>query len=203
VPFTPESFDAARGRLLNELVLLHDAWDQYMILGASPQNAAVLNKCASWFFGLVQRTVLREVLLGLSRVTDPMGKGKRLNLVLDTLLHDPALESRPDVHSAITEAIATAKKTVAPMRIHRHKYIAHLDHAVALGDTSELVKGVTTEGITAAIRAVEEPYRIHSLRVRGIDPSFEVASLGDATALLKVLENSDRWRRHLELNKPQ
>lgn len=198
-PLAPEAFDDARRRLWNELVGVHDSWYQYEVLGESPERAAMLSACAGWFFGLVQRLLLREVLLGLSRLTDNAATGRNTNLVLHTLLQDPALIAHPETARRISDAIATATSAVAPMRVHRHKYIAHLDHAVALGQPGSLPSGVSRETISAAVNLVEEPYRIHSRTIRESEPSFEVSTTGGAPALIRILETSDRWQRFKQI----
>ena len=51
---TPEEFDEWRKRLWDEIVGLHDAREQYLVLfGYSPERLEMLNACAAWFFGLI------------------------------------------------------------------------------------------------------------------------------------------------------
>jgi len=126
---TSEEFDDSRKRLWDEIVLLHDAREQYLLLfGHSPERLEMLNACAAWFFGLVQRALLREQILGISRLTDPVKMGAKTNLVLRSLLADPALLGKGAVLAELEVAIGEAEATAKPIRAHRHKYIAHLDH---------------------------------------------------------------------------
>src|SRR5690349_12883241 len=85
-------------RLGEEIVLLHDAWTQYKYLfAASPERVDLLNACARWFFALSQMALFREILLGISRLTDPLEQGKHTNLVLASLARSPELAERPEV----------------------------------------------------------------------------------------------------------
>ena len=64
----PVDFDKVRGRIGNELVMLNDAWSQYRFLFASPDRVEILNACGEWHFATTQRLLLREVILGISRL---------------------------------------------------------------------------------------------------------------------------------------
>jgi hypothetical protein len=106
---TAEEFDASRKRLWDEIVMLHDVWDQYEELFAhSSERVRMLNACAGWFFNLTQRVLLRETILGISRVTDPAKTRAFDNLALEFLLRDPALSRQPEVEGDLRAAITKA-----------------------------------------------------------------------------------------------
>ena len=86
-----KAFADTRTRIWNEIVSLHDAWAQYRYLfNESNERVQLLNTCASWFFATTQRLLMREVILGISRLTDPVKFGRFDNLVLSSLLLSPA-----------------------------------------------------------------------------------------------------------------
>src|SRR6266566_7380600 len=101
-----ESFDARRKRLWDELVILHDAWAQYSFLfNESQERIELLNACARWYFGTTQRLLMREVILGVSRLTDPPKTGKHANLVLASLLDDPSIDKHRGLRGELDKAI--------------------------------------------------------------------------------------------------
>src|SRR5689334_5852673 len=103
------AFDDIRLRIGNELAILNDAWSQYTFLFASPSHVEILNACARWHFATTQRLLLREVILGISRLTDPPSQGKNQNLVLATIVQDPALETRPALREKLNGLVSEAR----------------------------------------------------------------------------------------------
>jgi hypothetical protein len=192
-------FEGARKRLWDDLVTLHDAWAQYRYLFTDPERVEILNACGRWFFGLVQRLLLREVLLGISRLTDPPSQGKQANLVLASLLEDPALDRDSDVSREMKVAIAAVVARAAGVRLHRHKYIAHRDHETAVRLSEEPLPGLTVQEITDLISAMGAVYSLHNLRMRGMDTSFALEMLGGADAVVQILADSDCWREWQEV----
>ena len=129
-PLTPE----LRKRLCDELVYLRDTWTQLSSLFAtSDEVISVLNATAPSFFAGVRRVYMREVLLAISRLTDPARVSGRDSLTIRALLEDPAVDSFPGLRGELTDAIDGAVAAAAPARAHRNKYIAHLDNATAIG----------------------------------------------------------------------
>jgi hypothetical protein len=192
---TPAEFEAGRQRLWNELVNLHDTWDEYRLLFAdSADRLEMLNACAPWFFGRTQRLLMREVILGLSRLTDNAKTSGRKNLIIDFLLEDPELDRASAAFMELKTAVSDAREAAKPFRTHRHKYIAHLDHEVAVA-SEELLPGLSRVAITAAITALEAAYNVHNGRMKDAHAIFELRPLGGAQALVRILENSDRWAR--------
>jgi hypothetical protein len=195
-----EEFEASRKRLWDELVMLHDAWDQYETLFGDPQTVRMLNACAGWFFALTQRLLLRETILGISRVTDPAKTGQFENLTLEVLLHDPVLLEHRETEAVLRAAITAAVDAAGPIRTHRHKYIAHLDHQTATGTADVPLPGLPRGSIGTVVKAIEDAYQVHSQQVRDAHTFFDVDAPLDARALVRILEASERWRRYRELN---
>jgi hypothetical protein len=199
---TPEEFDSWRIRLWDEIVGLHDAREQYISLfGHSPCRIEILNACAAWFFGVIQRTLFREQILGISRLTDQERTGSKSNLVLRSLLSDPALADRPEVIAELEAAIAAAENAAEPIRTHRHKYIAHLDHAVAIGASDSLLPQLKRGQVDEAVTLIESAYNIHGSRIRDSHAFFSVETSRGAEALVAALETSERWRSFCEIKR--
>ena len=192
--------EADQDRLWNELVLLRDAWTQYTILfGGTAERVAMLNTCAGWFFGTTQRLLLREVILGVSRLTDPSELGKHANLTVRILLVDPAVDSVAGLREELSALVQKAVDAAKDLRVHRSKFIAHLDHATALGSPESPLPGLPRQAVEDAVATLEAAFSLHSTRVRHRDRSFRLASLGGADALVGILEKSERWKDHQDL----
>lgn len=101
----------------NELVVTHDVWEQYTYLfNDSPDRIRMLNACARWFFGTTQRVMMREVVLGISRLTDPPTTGKFPNLVLSSLLTDPVFPEHKGLPQELDAAITHLQLLAKPIR---------------------------------------------------------------------------------------
>ena len=195
-------FDTARSRLFDQLVMLHEHWAQWQkLFGESKERVTLLNACAPWFFNVLQGLLIREVLLAISRLTDPVGSGQRTNLVIRTLLSDPALKQRPEVTTELESAVIASEQAAEKFRTHRNKYIAHLDHAVAVGSGERLVPGVSAEEITDVVQKLEEAYNAHGVSMRETTTFFDLTPLGGVDALVRALEGSDRWAKWQELQR--
>ena len=190
--------DFEPGRLIwDQLVLLNNAWHTYDVLyrRAGPTDA-LLDRSARWFFHSHRRLLIGEILLAISRLTDPESMGGRRNLVLATILQDPVLANQSEIRARLATEIQTLVESAQPITRHRHKYIAHLDHEVALGKAPP-PPPVSWQEIDAIIRQAEAIYREYAL-AGGSDVSFELAALGDANHLIRKLEDADRWARHVQ-----
>ena len=195
-------FDARRTKLWNELVMLHDAWEQYSYLfNTSQERIQLLNACARWFFGSTQRLILRDVILGVSRLTDPPRSGKRANLVLSSLLDDPAIDNYHGLREELAQRLSKLKLDAAPLRHHRDKYIAHLDEPTAIEASANPLPGIKKNLIPEIIADMGKIYNLHGTRTRDSHTIFELSALGSAESLVAILEKSEHWATWQEWNK--
>ena len=194
------TFDAASDRIWNEIVILRDSWSQYRELyETSNERITMLNACARWFFGSHQRLLLREIILGISRLTDPARTGKYDNLTLWTLLLDPQLQGRDDLRKELEVAIEAATQAAEDVRTHRHKYIAHLDRDTAIAASLNPLPRLKKSSLAEILDRIQAAYKIHTSKGRKIDRLFDLSPLGSAKALLDILEQSERWRLYRSL----
>jgi hypothetical protein len=148
----------------------------------------MLNGCAGWFFYVTQRALLRETVLGISRLTDsPKG-----NLTIAILLRDPALQGLPNVRAELEQAIQEVHTSAAKLRTHRNKVLAHLDLVTAT-KTAKPLPTVLKEEITDTIKLLVKVYNVHNHGVHDTEMFFDVLGAGDANELARVLEESEKW----------
>ena len=168
-----------------------------------PERVAMLNACARWFFGSTRRLLIREVLLGIARLTDSPRIGALDNLTVAILLRDPALKGQARVRARLRRRIASAIKIAQPIRTHRNKDIAHLDHALVQGASTVVLPKVPSGTVSKVLRALAAAYNEHGRSVLNTDTSFELRPLGSVDALIRILESSDRWAKVRTLNNPK
>jgi hypothetical protein len=191
------TFDVARKRLWDELVNLHHAWDQFLKLYAhSEDRVKVLNASARSFFAGLQRLLIRDVILSISRLTDPPRSLGKANLVLWSILDDQRLVDRPQLKEQLECEIREVRDMAGPVRKHRNTYIAHLDHATAVGTSVDPLPGVTRGLVDQLIARMEAAYHTYRSQLDETDVSFELSALGDVDQLASALEGGQQWREH-------
>ena len=170
--------------LWNEVVWLHAKWIQYRQLYAhSPERVAFLNNVAGHFFGVVQRTLLDDVLLHLARLSDPP-KSNRL-----TLQRLPKLALDPALGKELKGLVQAACRACDSARSSRNRRIAHTDFACALASTFDpLPSRADVEAALSAIRAVLHRLEAHYWQSETGYEHFCAAG-GDADSLVRYLLN--------------
>ena len=151
----------------DHLVLLRDLWSQYEYLFMQgPERVALLNGSARWFFYSVQKSYETELVLGISRLTDPPGEGSRANLTIAVILDDPQVEAAGDLRKDLESAIKEAKDAAEILRVHRNKRLAHLDRDVASGKADSL-PALKLSAFGAALGHLERAYHRYGLEIEG------------------------------------
>lgn len=174
---------------LNQQVLeLHLVWDQYtQLFGEGEETVHLLNKTAGLFFMVVQDGLWDNVLLGVSKLTDPAQTGKNKNLSirsLPDLIADGTLRGR--VLDLCDEALIKAEHA----RDHRNKRIAHQDQkyfydreAQPLGGVSRALVKEMLQAITAVMNEINVFYADTTMFYDSI------SSGGDAAWLVHKLKS--------------
>lgn len=92
-----------------------------------------------------------DVILRLSRLTDRAQQGGQENLSLWALLDDIC---DPTLKSKIKNLIEEAKARIAPLKVHRHKRIAHFDLHVALQSPDVNLPSIDNQSVDEALWVV-------------------------------------------------
>ena len=188
----PNKFDAISDRLFTELSHLNKLWSEFVYLyGDSPERTEFLGRTGKWFFATIQRLMIRELILASSRLTDPLETGRRRNLTPEALLADPRLT--PELASELRSDFARAQSIAGPIRKNRNKAIAHLDHVVALDKT--ILPKIPRATMEELIPLLESIHRRHREATMKAGPSYEIAALGSAAAIVKRLEEAEEHRK--------
>lgn len=182
-----QDFLNIRNRLFDELVLTGDLWAQYKSLFmTSGERVARLNEHAGWFFKTVQRAYVQQLVLSISRLTDPAESSGRRNVSVAALMDDPRLENREPFRTELAKMVSDVQAQAWPVRRHRNRAVAHLDHAAAFGyeplpDFSLSLLGE----VVAALGAIHNSY---GAEILDRDASYEIYPMGSTDALVEALE---------------
>jgi hypothetical protein len=192
-------------RLWNECAWLHLKWNQYVALfGSKPSRVGILNAAAPTFFRIIQDTLWEDVLLHISRLTDPPRSIGKDNLTLHRL---PALVDQ-ELSSDIENLVKKAQTACAFARDWRNRHIAHRDLDLALGQNATALAKASRANVHAALAsivavldAVEAHYE-HSTTAYGVLPSF--AGAEDLLFVLRDgIQTDEERRKRLSAGKPR
>jgi len=176
--------------LYNDVSWLHVKWGQYRQLFAkSERRIDVLNQAAGHFFRLLQDALFENVLLDLSRLTDPVqtGSGRKAqqNLSLQRLPSVVPDSLRPEVAILVQGALDACS---AP-RIWRNKTLAHRDLAIALATAEDPLPGISRADVEAALDAFRKLLNRLERHYCGSQVAYEIdlGSIGEADQLVYYL----------------
>lgn len=100
------------------------------LFDSGPDNIALLNASGAEVFGLFQRLALDDVIMALSRLTDPASSGRNKsdeNANIKYLLQNATDSLDQDTNAELQASLARLEDHVKNLRVHRNKALAHAD----------------------------------------------------------------------------
>lgn len=155
-----EKMGSERGKqfyaLWTEMIWLHMKWGEYVdLFGAGPNRLELLNETAPVFFWMVENVLWEDLLLHISRLTDPPETCGKLNLTIQNLPRfiDASMKE------ALDKLIAMALEKTAFARDWRNRRLAHLDLDLAIGNTEiRPLKDATKMQMLDALTAIRDVF---------------------------------------------
>jgi hypothetical protein len=184
--------------LWKDLTWLHIEWQEYKeLFGKSESRIALMNDTAPQFFVSLDRVLFQDIVLSLSRLSDPPGTGGQQNL---TLLRLPSLIRDAALRAQCNAALDDFSLKTQFARNWRHRRFAHreLDHATDAG--AHPLAHASRVDIEAALTAARTAMNLLELHFQGNSVAYEYSSgsNGGASALLWFLDaglEADQLRR--------
>jgi hypothetical protein len=109
----------------NDVVWLDVKVSEFGILYGSNQNIEMLDEAAFHFFSFLQDVLIEDIILHISRLTDPKESGRLPNLVLESLLY---LIRDRDFYAEMASLYQNVVDSSKACRKYRNKRIAHNDY---------------------------------------------------------------------------
>ncbi|MCK4394263.1 hypothetical protein KAX17_15290 [Candidatus Bipolaricaulota bacterium] len=199
--------------LWNNIASLHLNWKNYRILfGTSLERVELLNHTAAAFFALLERVLRHEVVMSITRLTDPPASdraGERTNASLQRLIKDlkPYVDS--EFHDELDQAAKELRNHCKPIRDLRDKLLAHSDLATALEYHSKPLPGLsraymedTLERIRNLMGKIEERFRGSATQHQHVISARDAESLVDALEQARKYEQVKRREFHTKYGLP-
>ena len=87
----------------------------------------LLNDTAETFFTSIYHVLMREFVLSVSALTDPLKTAGKDNLVVGQVCHLPEVIAHPTLATEVAKLLEQVRLSAASLREYRNKYVAHLD----------------------------------------------------------------------------
>jgi hypothetical protein len=192
------SADSAKvvDRLEKHIIELHAEWKMLLeLFGTSAERSAFLGTVAGVFFDTVYRTFLRDILLGISRLTDPLSTAGRDNLVLERLRLLPEVSVDTELSCQVAATFAEIKSAASNIRAYRNKYLAHLDLPASLRPDPEVLPGIKRKDIDTVLERIAALFNLIEQKLRDSTTIFSlVGTHPGPQALLLRLEDAEAFR---------
>lgn len=177
------------GVVNNQAIQLSLRWKLFcQLFDSGTENIELLNRSGSNVFGLFQRLVLDDVMISLSRLTDPEKSFGNENASVRNVLTKAKASLPADTIAEVESLNKELENHVLNIRKYRNKALAHadLDHAL---NVSEL-PSVTYDELEKAMKVLQEIVnKVASSAFHwttSFDPIIQYGCGGDS--LLKILK---------------
>ena len=188
--------------LRNQLAWLHIKWGEYRELFAhSEERIELLNKTAPAFFSFLERTLFEDVLLHISRLSDPPSTKGDSNLTLHALLRltrDQALKL--ELEGLLRDVDAKARFA----RDRRNRALAHKSLLTYRGEHPQPLAHASRQTVEEALAAMGAVLNHLEQRFLNAREAYEwaIEPLGGVANLVMFLEFGQRAHEERLRNPP-
>ena len=115
---------------------------------------ASLNSTAPDFFALLQQLLVHNIFLCIARLTDKPEIGGRENLTLSRLVLELSDQKYSELHIRLDEKCKRIEDMSVPVRLYRHKLLAHADRVECLKANTDLGEKITIKLIRELLEQI-------------------------------------------------
>ena len=153
----PAEVAAVYDPLYQDICWLQAKWIVFrQLYAADPKNVELMNASAPTFFRIYEDLSANDILLTISRLTDPRRTFSGDNLSLPQLVSRVDSQAHPALHAELTQLLSEAAEKCAFARTLRNKLLAHNDLASKLQTNVDPLPKVTLVKIEDALRAIKK-----------------------------------------------
>ncbi|HKU73982.1 MAG TPA: hypothetical protein VJR02_08695 [Pyrinomonadaceae bacterium] len=194
----PSEIRAVFTALQDEVFWLHAKWNIHrQLFGTSEERIDLLNDFGPDLFQIIYDSLLHDVLLTMSRLTDPATSFKKENLTLSRLTN---MIEETDYKDLLTEIRALQTKTdehCEPFRRMRNRVIAHNDLAAALSHHHDPLPDITRQMIDNGLSSIRDYMSAIDTFFDATETDYKQPHLrGDGDSLIHYLEEVRAYHQH-------
>jgi len=171
----------------NEILTITYMWDEYEELyGTKESRIDILNESAPTFFYLVEKVMRENILLGITRLTDPPVMNGKKNVSINAI---PDFLNDTDLKSQINKKLKILKSSTQFCRDWRNRHIAHTDYNLRIDSQAKPLEASTRKKIKQALDEIQNVFNVISSKFINTTYMFDALRSRDgALDLLYTLE---------------
>jgi len=198
-----EALEGVFSELQAEVLDLHKRRDIFIELFDKDTRVELLNRSASYVFGVVQDLLWDDIVLRISRLTDPAEAGRSGQYRRLSVQRLPLLLSDNVLRAEVEQLVAIAVSASNPLREHRNATIAHLDLDTSLGRRVTPLPPVTRGELSKALARVTDILQAIQMHYFASTMAYDSVAPFGPDMLFRVLkdglrhevERQERWKR--------
>ncbi len=176
----------------DEVIWLHAKWINFrQVYAVSEEQINLLNRVASTFFYIVQEMFWTDIILTLSRLTDPKKSNKKENLTFDRLVYEIDTQKHPELSAGVINDLNILKDICIPFRDRRNRIVAHIDLATALKVHSEPIPGISRQMVEDVLKVIRQLMNRIEIYFTNSETGYQhFIQTGDGESLIWVLKDA-------------
>jgi len=185
--------------LWQEVANLHSRWKIFsQLFAVSEERVDLLREMAPSFFGVLHDTFRDDILMALSRITDPSRTGKKENLSLVLLVERIDASKYPEIRKEADILVAAILTHCAPFRDLRNRNLAHKDLPSVLRYHTNPLPGISRDMIEHALRTIRSLMNSIQRYFDQAETAYEhIIQRGDGEDIVFYLEQAKEYQIHL------
>jgi hypothetical protein len=197
-PSMPPDVKTIFETLQEDVIWVHAKWKVFrQLFGTSEKRIAILNDFAPDFFQIVHDGLIYDILLTMSRLTDPAETSKKENLTLDRLLLMLKRNEDEDFIGGIERDLESLKHECQPFRDIRNRRIAHSDLGTALDYHPNPLPGVSREMIETTLKSFRNLLNEIEKHFDGNETEYVDFDLrGDGDSIIHYFKEAKAYHQH-------
>lgn len=195
-PKLPSQIQELWASLLSDVVWLHGKWIIYrQLFGANKERVDLLNESAGTFTSIIQRVLLHDIQISISKIGDPAGTGSRTNLTLRRLQLEVGNIGEATLANSMDSPLFAFETLCDKIRHRRNKWIAHNDLQTRLDEKAAPLTGPSRNEIEQALEAMRAVMHCVEFHYKAQQTAFEhFVMQEDGEHLISALLRGKRYR---------
>lgn len=190
-----QDFGSLLFTLHNEITWLTFRWIEFKELyGTKESRIELMNEVAPFFFFTIQKILRENLMLGISRITDPSETFGKKNASIKGI---PAFITDDFFKKELEKDIKEIIESATFCRDWRNRWIAHLDFELAINNQSaKPLESATREKLKLTIEKIQDFYNKVEFKFLNSKTAFKyLSSHKGAISLLYSIENGQYFSK--------
>jgi AbiU2 len=181
-----------------DVLWLHAKWQVFrQLFGKSEKRVALLNNFAPDFFQIVHDSILYDIFLTLSRLTDPPEMGRWKNLTFKRLANMLETAGRQDLVRELAPTVDRIEAACKPIRPWRNKLIAHKDFGAGVQYAPDPLPGVSRQMVEEALVVIREFMNHLHMALKNAETEYaDIPLRGDGDQIVWYLKEAGAYHKH-------